>query len=71
MDRGLSMRSRSSDEQVRGRLCEAPKNKRGRILDQVVEITGWSRDNAHRRLVAASRSAPGVRVRKPRTPKYS
>jgi hypothetical protein len=55
----------------------AGKHDRGRILDQVVEVTGWSRDNARRRLVAAAKSPPGpgrqvaLRPRKRRAPKYS
>lgn len=28
------------------------KAYKGRVLDQVVDVTGWSRDNARRRLVA-------------------
>jgi hypothetical protein len=56
---------------------KASKKGKGRILDQVVGVTGWSRDNARRRLVAAARQPPGAgrqvanRVRKPRSPKYS
>ncbi|MCK5751726.1 MAG: transposase family protein [Mycobacterium sp.] len=56
---------------------KASKKDRGRILDQVVEVTGWSRDNARRRLTAAARLSPGtghavaVRERTPRSPKYS
>lgn len=55
----------------------ASKQDKGRILDQVVGVTGWSRDNARRRLVAAAVRPPGsgrtvaVRSRKPRSPKYS
>ncbi|MHB1068210.1 MAG: DDE-type integrase/transposase/recombinase [Candidatus Nanopelagicales bacterium] len=55
----------------------AGKGVKGRILDEVVSVTGWSRDNARRRLVAAARQPPGVgravakRPRKPRSPKYS
>ena len=55
----------------------ASKADKGRILDQVVEVTGWSRDNARRRLTAAARRSPGAgrqvakRPRKPRAPKYS
>ncbi len=30
---------------------KAGKGERRRILDQVVEVTGWSRDNARRRLI--------------------
>ena len=56
--------------------ARASKKDRGRILDQVVEVTGWSRDNARRRLTQAA-AAPGCgrqvaeRPRKPRAPKYS
>jgi hypothetical protein len=55
---------------------KAGKKEKGRVLDEVVSVTGWSRDNARRRLVAAARP-PGVgravaaRPRKPRATKYS
>ena len=55
---------------------KASKKARGQILDQVVEVTGWSRDNARRRLTAAAKRSPGSgrsvarRARKPRAPKY-
>ena len=55
----------------------ASKKDKGRVLDQVVSVTGWSRDNARRRLVAAAKTSPGAgrqvakRPRKPRAPKYS
>jgi len=55
----------------------ASKKDRGLILDQVMSVTGWSRDNARRRLAQAARRPPGsgrsvaVRPRKPRAPKYS
>jgi hypothetical protein len=54
----------------------AGKTEKGRVLDEVVSVTGWSRDNARRRLVAAARP-PGVgravaaRPRKARALKYS
>lgn len=57
--------------------ARASKKDRGRILDEVIGVTGWSRDNARRRLAAAARQPPGVgrsvarRPRKPRAPKYS
>jgi len=47
------------------------------VLDQVVQVTGWSRDNARRRLTAAAMRPPGSgrssakRPRKPRAAKYS
>lgn len=56
---------------------KAAKKDKGKLLDQVVEVTGWSRDNARRRLTAAAMRPPGagrsvaVRPRKPRAPKYS
>lgn len=57
---------------------KASKRERGRMLDEVVGVTGWSRDNARRRLVAAARTSPASkgkqvvpRPRKPRSPKYS
>ena len=71
------MRSRAEvTTRFAARYAKATKKDRGRILDQVVEVTGWSRDNARRRLRAAlSRPGPGravvVRERKPRSPKYS
>ena len=55
----------------------ASKKDRGKVLDEVVSVTGWSRDNARRRLVAAAKQPPGGgrqvarRARKPRSPKYS
>lgn len=54
----------------------ASKADKGHVLDQVVEVTGWSRDNARRRLKAAARP-PGAgrqvakRPRGQRKPKYS
>ena len=56
---------------------KASKKDRGLILDQVMSVRGWSRDNARRRLAGAAKRPPGtgrsvaVRPRKPRTPKYS
>lgn len=55
----------------------ASKKDKGRVLDEVVSVTGWSRDNARRRLVAAAKRSPGAgrqvarEPRKPRSPKYS
>ena len=56
---------------------KASKKNRGLILDQVVSVTGWSRDNARRRLTAAAKRPPGTgrnvaaRSHKQRAPKYS
>jgi hypothetical protein len=57
--------------------AKASKKDKGRVLDDVVSVTGWSRDNARRRLAAAADQPPGAgrqvakQPRKPRTPKYS
>jgi hypothetical protein len=56
--------------------AKAGKKDKGRMLDEVVAVTGWSRDNARRRLATARRSpgsgrAVAKRARKPRAPKYS
>jgi hypothetical protein len=69
--------SRGGHRQVRQGLRVASKKDEGRILGQVVEVTRWSRDNARRRLTAASKCPPGAgrsiakRPRKPRASKYS
>jgi hypothetical protein len=55
---------------------KASKKDKGRVLDEVVAVTGWSRDNARRRLKTAARP-PGrghtvaTRPRKQRALKYS
>ena len=56
---------------------KAKKSERGRILDDVVSVTGWSRDNARRRLTAAAKRPPGAgrqvakTARRPRSLKFS
>ncbi|MGH3445510.1 MAG: hypothetical protein ACRDPB_09050 [Nocardioidaceae bacterium] len=74
----LSMASRAEVTTKYARAyAKASKKDKGRVLDQVVEVTGWSRDNARRRLVGAANRPPGAgRVvakvpRKQRAPKYS
>lgn len=49
----------------------ASKKERGRLLDEVVAVTGWSRDNARRQLAGALRPRLVEAVRKPRERKYS
>ncbi len=55
----------------------ADKRTKGRILDEVMSVTGWSRDNARRRLTSAAQSPPGAGrqvatvPRKRRANKYS
>ena len=76
---GLSMQSRAEITiRYAKAYVKASKRERGRMLDEVVGVTGWSRDNARRRLVAAARTSPASkgkqvvpRPRKPRSPKYS
>lgn len=58
--------------------AKASKRDRGRILDEVVPVTGRSRDNARRSLVAARKTRPPgkgkavePRPRKPRARKFS
>ena len=78
MDSGLSMSSRAEiTAKFAKAYVKASKADKGQILDQVVEVTGWSRDNARRRLTAAARRPPGAgrqvakRPRRQRKPKYS
>jgi hypothetical protein len=78
MESGLSMTSRA---EITARFArayvKAAKKDKGRVLDQVMSVTGWSRDNARRRLAEAAKQRPGTgrgvasRPRKPRAPKYS
>jgi len=55
----------------------ASKKDKGWVLDEVMSVTGWSRDNARRRLVAVAKRPPGSgrqvakKPRRPRSPKYS
>jgi len=57
--------------------ARASKKDKGRLLDEVVAVTGWSRDNARRRLTDAAKRSPGVgrqvakKPRKQRALKYS
>lgn len=57
--------------------AKASKKDKGRVLDEVVSVTGWSRDNARRRLTVAAAQRPGsgravaVVPRKPRAQRYS
>ena len=78
MDIELSMNSRAEvTTRYAKAYAKASKGDKGRILDEVVGVTGWSRDNARRRLsVAAGRPPGGGRqvakaIRKRRSPKYS
>jgi hypothetical protein len=78
MGSGLSMASRAEiTTKYAKAYVKASKKDKSLILDQVVSVTGWSRDNARRRLAGAAKRPPGAgrsvaaRPRKPRAPKYS
>ena len=78
MESGLSMTSRAEiTTRFAKAYVKAVEEGQGPILDQVVSVTGWSRDNARRRLAQAAKRPPGAgrsvaeRPRKPRAPKYS
>lgn len=60
MRNGLSMMARAEvTTRYAKAYVKAGKADKGRILDHVVGVTGWSRDNARRRLVAAAQLSPG------------
>lgn len=71
----LSMQARAEITGKYARVyTRASKKDKGRILDEVCAVTGWSRDNARRRLVAAARRPPGRRKsaeRRARARRYS
>ena len=78
MGSGLSMSSRAEiTAKFATAYVRASKADKGQILGQVVEVTGWSRDNARRRLRAAAPRPLGAgrqvakRPRRQRKPKYS
>ncbi len=78
MGSGLTMAARVEvTTRYAKEYMRAGKKDRGRILDEVVSVTGWSRDNARRRLSAAAKRPPGSgrqvarRPRQPRPPKFS
>jgi hypothetical protein len=78
MGNELSMSSRAEvTTRYAKSYVKAAKKDKGRILGEVVGVTGWSRDNARRRLAAAAQRPPGggrrvaKKPRKPRSPKYS
>lgn len=68
----MSSRGEITRKYARG-YAAASKTDKGRLLDEVVAVTGWSRDNARRRLSVAAKPGPRrvAKRRKPRPPKYS
>ncbi len=45
------------------RYAKASKKAKGELLDEVIAVTGWSRDNARRRLTRAGKAPPPARGR--------
>lgn len=45
--------------------AQASKALKSQVLDQVCEVTGWSRDNARRRLTARAAAPPGTQRSRP------
>lgn len=67
MGSGLSVQARAEiTGRYAGAYAKASKKDKGRMLDEVCAVTGWSRDNARRRLVAAAGRPPGRRKPEPR-----
>jgi hypothetical protein len=72
MDGGLSMSARFEiTRKYAKEYTRASKGAKGVVLDQVCAVTGWSRDNARRRLVAAAGKVRRIDRRRQRAPKYS
>lgn len=72
------MRSKAEVTTRYAKACvNGRKKDKGRVLDEVVSVTGWSRDNSRRRLTSAAKQPPGSgravapRARKPRAQLYS
>jgi len=56
--------------EITAKYAKASKKDKSRLLDEVIAVTGWSRDNARRRLAQAAKTRPRVvRTRKPRSRK--
>ena len=71
MDKGLSMATRMEITAKYARAYRmASKAVKSQLLDEVVAVTGWSRDNARRRLAHAVRPS-AVRARSGRPRKFT
>jgi len=73
MGQGLSMATRHEVTKKYAReYAAAAKKDKGRMLDVLVGLTGWSRANARRAVAAAGRRCGSARSvhRKPRAPIY-
>jgi len=65
---GLSMAERKAvTKQMARRYVKASKSEKGRMLDELCELTGWTRRHARRALAAAlAGTSPPVRTNRPR-----
>lgn len=73
MGQWLSMAARKEiTMKYAGQYASAAKKDKGRMLDELVGVTGWSRANARRAISAAGKRKGSARaaVRKPRAPTY-
>jgi hypothetical protein len=71
MEQELSMSARAEITRTYALAYkQATRSDKSTMLDQLCEVTGWSRDNARRRLTGAAKPRP-VLTRKPRAGKYS
>lgn len=66
----MASRAEITAKYARGYRSGSKKDK-GRLLDEVVAVTGWSREGARRRLAAAARPRPAGPRRRHRSRKYS
>ncbi len=73
MGNGLSMTAKHEiTRKFALAFAGASKRDKGRLLDEVCAITGWSRANARRQLTAARKPRRvGKKTRRPRARKYS
>jgi len=73
MGQRLSMAARKEiTKRYARQYASAAKKDKGRMLDELVGVTGWSRANARRAITAAGKRKGPARaaVRKPRAPTY-
>ena len=73
MGQGLTMAARREITKKYARTyASAAKKDKGRMLDELVAVTGWSRANTRRAIATAAKRKGSARavVRKPRAPTY-
>lgn len=68
---GLSMAERKAvTKQMAGRYARASKAEKGRMLDELCALTGWTRRHARRALTEAANPPPASGRRRGRPPVY-